>query len=104
MTSTSKTARTAATRDLAAHRIAMNSRGRMSFGRTFLDTLKAGNSHHDAAKLSAFLVANGAETAKSIKAKAKSGELTLESLSKAATTLIKKTPEDQLVMKFNLND
>lgn len=104
MTARSKTARTAATRDLAAHRIAMMSRTRMSFGRTFLVTLMEGKVHHDAAKLSAFLVANGAETADSIKSKAKAGELTLESLSKAGHSLVKKTPAEKLVLKFNVGN
>jgi hypothetical protein len=103
MTAASKTVRSAARRDLAAHRIAMNSRNRFSFGRTFLETLAAGKSHHDAGKLSAFLVANGVETAETIKTKAKAGKLTLESMSKSAAKLIAKTSPDKLVMKFNLN-
>lgn len=87
----------------AAHRVAMNNRTRVSFGRTFMDTIKAGGIHHDAGKLSAFLVAAGAATPAKIQALAEKKELTLESLSQMATVVVRTRSEDTLPKNFKIS-
>jgi hypothetical protein len=87
---------------IAAHRVAMNGRGRMSFGRTFLATLREGKNHHDAGKLSAFIVAAGVATAKQLKSLAAKGQVTLETLNDVAHGIVTLLPADQLPVRTNL--
>jgi hypothetical protein len=84
---------------VAAHRVAMNSRTRMSFGRTFLATLQAGKMHHDAGKLSAFIVAAGVASAKQLQALAAKGTLTLQTLNDVAHGIVTLTPAADLPVR-----
>lgn len=86
----------------AAHVVAMNSRTRMSFGRSFLASLAAGTPHHDTGKLSAFLVATKVATAQDLQALAAAGDLTKEVLNDAAIGIVVLTPADQLPKNFSL--
>ncbi len=86
----------------AAHVVAMNSRSRFTFGRTFLANLAAGKGHHDTGKLSAFLVAVGAATPKALQKMAAAGQLTKDVLNDVAVGIVMLTPASDLPKNFNL--
>lgn len=93
---------TATTKTTAAHVVAMNSRSRFSFGRTFLKSLAAGKGHHDTGKLGAFLVATGVATPATLKKLAEAGKLTREVLNDVAVGVVALTPASDLPKNFNL--
>jgi len=77
----------------SAHRVKMAGRSRMTFGRTFLETLAAGFPHHDVAKVKAFVKAAG------ISPKGKVDAVTLNDVAIGIVTL---TPAKDLPVRAAL--
>jgi hypothetical protein len=91
------------TAQTAAYKAAMNSRSIVTFGRSFIASLAEGKLHRDAGKLSAFLVATKASTAKRIQMAAAAGDLTLVKLNEMARAALASTKVEDLPKNFRVN-